>query len=192
MKGWSILMNTKHMLDDILSFNKQFVLNKEYENYATNKTPSKKVVVLSCMDTRLTELLPRAMNLRNGDAKIIKNAGATVSHPYGSIIRSILVAIYEFNTDEVIVVGHKDCGMSTLDSDSMIDKMKKRGITEDTLSVLKHSGIDIKSWLHGFGSIHEAIEASVESIRNHPLIPKDVHVHGLLMDPNTGELEIVC
>ena len=42
------------------------------------------------MDTRLMELLPKALNLKNGDAKIVKNAGATIMHPFGSIIRSII------------------------------------------------------------------------------------------------------
>ncbi len=53
---------------------------------------------------------PHAMNLRDGDAKIVKNAGAVVSHPFGGIMRSIIVALYELGCDEVIVVGHRDCG----------------------------------------------------------------------------------
>jgi len=48
------------------------VENKEYEKYKATKKPEKKLVILSCMDTRLTELLPKAMNIKNGDAKIIK------------------------------------------------------------------------------------------------------------------------
>lgn len=47
------------------------------------------------MDTRLTELLPAALGIHNGDVKIIKNAGAVISHPFGSVIRSLLVAIIE-------------------------------------------------------------------------------------------------
>ena len=46
------------MLDEILEFNKQFVANKGYEKYITNKYPDKKIAIVSCMDTRLTELLP--------------------------------------------------------------------------------------------------------------------------------------
>lgn len=68
-------------LEEILEYNKSFVENKEYEQYVTSKHPNKKIVVLSCMDTRLTELLPKAMNLKNGDVKLIKNAGATIMHP---------------------------------------------------------------------------------------------------------------
>ena len=89
------------MVEEIIAFNKQFVENKGYEKYITNKYPDKKLAILSCMDTRLTELLPAALGLRNGDAKIIKNAGAVISHPFGSVIRSLLVAIYELGVEAV-------------------------------------------------------------------------------------------
>jgi len=68
-------------LQEILDFNKSFAKDKEHQNYITSKQPNKKLVILSCMDTRLTELLPKALNLKNGDAKIIKNAGASIIHP---------------------------------------------------------------------------------------------------------------
>lgn len=79
------------MLEEILEFNKKFVENRGYEKYITNKYPDKKIAILSCMDTRLTELLPAALGIHNGDVKIIKNAGAVISHPFGSVIRSLLV-----------------------------------------------------------------------------------------------------
>ena len=66
------------MIDDILEFNKTFVESKGYEKYITNKYPDKKIAILSCMDTRLTELLPAALGIRNGDVKIIKNAGGVI------------------------------------------------------------------------------------------------------------------
>ncbi len=97
------------MIDDILEFNKKFVESKGYEKYITNKYPDKKIAILSCMDTRLTELLPAALGIRNGDVKIIKNAGGVISHPFGSVIRSLMVAIYELGVKEVMVVAHSDC-----------------------------------------------------------------------------------
>ncbi|VTR62074.1 Carbonic anhydrase [Actinobacillus pleuropneumoniae] len=64
----------KH-LNSILEHNRSFVENKEYESYLTGRFPEKKLVIITCMDTRLVELLPKAMNFKNGDVKIIKNAG---------------------------------------------------------------------------------------------------------------------
>ncbi|MBX9139112.1 MULTISPECIES: carbonic anhydrase [unclassified Clostridium] len=178
-------------LDEILEFNKDFVENREYEKYKSSKYPDKKLVILSCMDTRLTELLPKALNLRNGDAKIVKNAGATIIHPFGSIIRSIIVAIYEFDTDEVLVIGHKNCGMSNINGKETINKIINRGVTKETIETLNNSGIDIKKWLHGFDSVEESVKESVELIKKHPLIPRDIKVHGLIMDSESGKLEVI-
>ena len=112
---------------DILSFNEQFVENRKYEKYLTDKFPDKKMVIVTCMDTRLTELLPKALNLRNGDAKIIKNAGAIVTQPFGNIMRSILVAVYALGAEEVLVIGHHECGMTGLNPDSIIQNMLTNG-----------------------------------------------------------------
>ena len=88
------------MIDSIIAFNKEFVASKGYEKYLTDKYPDKKLAVLSCMDTRLTELLPAALGLRNGDAKIIKNAGGLVISAFDSAMRSLIVAIYELGVNE--------------------------------------------------------------------------------------------
>ena len=108
------------MIDQILTYNARFVANKEYEPYVTDKFPAKKLAVLTCMDTRLTELLPKALGLRNGDAKIIKNAGGLVLSETDSAIRSLLVGIYELGVQEVMVVHHSTCGAGHMSDDELI------------------------------------------------------------------------
>ena len=104
------------MIDELVSYNREFVKNKGYEKYITNKYPDKKIAIVSCMDTRLTELLPASLGIKNGDVKIIKNAGAIISHPFGSVIRSLMVAIYELGVVEVMIIGHTDCGAKHMNS----------------------------------------------------------------------------
>jgi carbonic anhydrase len=176
------------MLDEILEYNKVFVQNKGYEKYITNKYPDKKVAIVSCMDTRLTELLPAALGLKNGDAKIIKNAGGVISHPFGSVMRSLLIAIYELDVREILVVGHTDCGARYTDSQKMIEKMKEQGITQNNIDMVKYCGIDFDSWLGGFMDLDDSIKKSVELIHKHPLIPDTIMVYGLVIDSVTGEL----
>lgn len=65
-------------LDNILSFNQEFVDSGEYAQFFTSKYPERELAILSCMDARIIELLPRALGLKNGDVKLIKNAGALV------------------------------------------------------------------------------------------------------------------
>lgn len=184
-------MSTNTNLQAILAHNKKFVENKEYEPYRTSRFPNKKMVVLTCMDTRLVELLPQAMNLKNGDTKLIKNAGAIVTQPFGNIMRSIIVAVYKLNADEVYVVGHHECGMTALNAQDILDETEKQGIPAETISTLKNSGIQLEAWLKGFDSVREGVANSVSIIRNHPLLPKHIQVHGLIIDPETGGLELV-
>ncbi|GIP10944.1 carbonic anhydrase [Paenibacillus macerans] len=178
-------------LDTILEFNRKFVADKEYEKYMTDKFPEKKMAIVTCMDTRLVELLPKAMNLRNGDVKLIKNAGALISHPFGSVMRSLLVAIYELRAQEVYIVGHTGCGMAALNSDQMIGSMRERGISEDVLNTLEHSGIKLNEWLRGVDNEKQGVIQTVNLVKNHPLLPAGVPVHGMLIDSTTGELEVV-
>lgn len=180
-----------NLLTEMVTYNKMFVAEKKYEKYFTNKYPNKRMVILTCMDTRLTVLLPKALNLKNGDVKIVKNAGALVTHPFGSIMRSILVSIYELQADEVFVIGHHDCGMGGFRAEGMLEKMKNRGIENETLETLKYAGIEFKEWLKGFDNVTESVSHSVNVVKNHPLLPENVPVHGLVIDPTTGKLDIV-
>jgi carbonic anhydrase len=178
-------------LQEMLTFNEEFVKSKKYEEFITDKFPDKRMVILTCMDTRLSDLLPRALNLRNGDAKIVKNAGALVSHPFGSIMRSILVAIYALNANEVMVIGHHDCGITALNSEDVLQKAKLQGIPDNVVDTLTNSGIDLNRWLTGFEDVEEAVAKSVSVIRNHPLLPPNITVHGLIIHPETGKLDLV-
>jgi len=184
-------VNILNILEGILVHNKEFVENKEYESFQTDKFPHKKMVIISCMDTRLVELLPKAMNFRNGDVKIIKTAGAVVSHPFGSVMRSIMIAIYSLGAEEVYVVGHHDCGMASVSVDEVVEKMKLRNVSPDTMTILENAGIDLNIWLRGFKDVTESVENSVNVIRKHPLIPADVKIHGLVIHPTTGKLDVV-
>ncbi|MCZ2260230.1 beta-class carbonic anhydrase [Sporosarcina sp. G11-34] len=179
------------LLSEILTFNESFVQEKRYEKYSTTKFPDKRIVILTCMDARLTELLPRSMNLRNGDAKIIKSAGAAVTHPFGGIMRSIIIAVYELQADEVFIIGHHDCGMSSLNTSKIIKTMVDRGIDQRLFETLKYSGIDMEDWLRGFNDVTDSVKQSVENVRNHPLMDPKVAVHGLVADPSTGQLNTI-
>ena len=63
--------------------------------------------------------------------------------------------------------------------------------SEDTLATISHSGIDLKNWLKGFSHVEEGVRGSVGVIRNHPLLPKGVPVHGMIINSESGELKMV-
>lgn len=179
------------IIKEIMNYNEDFVQNRGYEQFQTTKFPNKKIVVLTCMDTRLGELLPKAMNLQNGDAKIVKTAGALVSHAFGSVMRSVLVGVYELNAEEVCVVGHHDCGMTGLQASIILEKAERHGVSKDTIETLTGAGINLSKWLTGFPMPEESVIHSVKKIKGHPLFPKDIPVHGLIMHPENGKLDWV-
>lgn len=176
------------MIKDILEFNKKFVEDKEYEKFITSKYPEKKLAILACMDTRLVELLPSALGLKNGDVKIIKNAGGVIAHPFGSVVRSVLIAVMDLGVEQIMVIGHTDCGVKGVDGDDMIRRLEARGVPKHDIEMVQYCGIDYKEWLGGFDCVEDSTRSTVNILREHPLIPKDIEVLGYIMDSHTGEL----
>ena len=177
------------MIEEILKYNKEFVEQKGYERFLTDKYPNKRIAIVTCMDTRLVELLPAALGLRNGDVKIIKNAGGTITNPFDSAMRSLLVAVYELGVTEIMVIGHTHCGVQGMDSAEMQHLMLERGVPASNITLMKHCGIDLDSWLHGFDDTAAAVNETVDLIERHPLMPpKGITVRGYIMDSVTGKL----
>ena len=180
------------MIDEILQFNRDFVARKKYEPFLTDKFPARKLAVVSCMDTRLSVLLQEALGLKNGDAKIIKNAGGLIPTPYDSAMRSLVVAVYELGVEEVMVVHHSQCGACHMCYGHLREAMLQRGITEETLSAVEASGIDLTAWLEGFHDTEASVRRTVAAVREHPLMPHDLTVRGFIIDSATGALTEVC
>ena len=176
------------MIDEILKHNREFVSSKAYEKFLTSKYPDKRIAIVTCMDTRLVELLPAALGLRNGDVKMIKNAGGTITNPFDSTMRSLLVAVYELGVNEIMIIGHTGCGVQGMNAEEMLALMRERGIDDEHISLMRHCGIDLDSWLHGFEDTSEAVAETVDLVSHHPLMPDDVRVAGYIMDSVTGEL----
>ena len=169
------------ILDGILEDNKKFVENFEGEEMSHHA--QKKWASLTCMDCRLIDFFEPALGLKRGDAKIVRNAGNSIVGE--DAIRSIGAALYNLGAEEVLVVGHTECGMAGADADALKEKMLARGIKEEDIAKY-----DLAEWIGGFESEEANVLDVVEKIKNHPLIP-DVPVHGLIIDIVTGELKVL-
>lgn len=190
MKQTNTTQQLSDELKEIIRYNQEFVESKAYEKYVTSKYPDKKIAIVTCMDTRLVKLLPAALGLKNGDVKIIRNAGGTITNPFDSTMRSLLIAIYELGVKEIMIIGHSGCGVQGMDSNEMLHLMKERGIDDEHITLMKHCGIDLNAWLHGFDDVEAAVLETVDLVKNHPLMPKDITVKRFVMDSTTGELKL--
>lgn len=136
--------------------------------------PARHLAVIACMDARLN--VPDALSLRAGDAHIIRNAGGLATD---DAIRSLVISQQLLGTDEVVVIGHTDCGMLTFND---------RAVRED-LAAKTGSTVDLP--LLPFSNLEQSVRAQVERVRHHPWT-KDVPVHGLVYDVQTGRLREVA
>lgn len=101
---------------------------------------AKKLAILTCMDCRLIDFFEPALGLKRGDAKIVRNAGNSIVGE--DAIRSIGAALYNLGAEEVMVVGHTECGMAGADAEALKEKMLARGIAEE--DIVKY---DLAEWI---------------------------------------------
>ena len=70
----------------------------------TPPTPKRKLAVVACMDARVN--VERILGLEEGDAHVIRNAGALVT----ADVKRSLETSRSLGTEQVIVMLHTDCG----------------------------------------------------------------------------------
>ena len=152
--------------------------------------PARRFAILTCMDARLDPA--KFAGLAEGDAHVIRNAGGRASD---DAIRSLVISYKLLGTREWFVIHHTDCGMLTF-----TDEVMRRLLA----SSLKTANFDGKQWTDaglGPGSAEAdfidwltiadnpaSVVADVRRIRNHPLVPRDIPVYGLIYDVATGKL----
>ena len=144
--------------------------------------PKKKLAIVSCMDTRLVNFLSEKLGLKRGDAKVIKNAGNIITE---DTLRSLVVAIYLLGVNKIMVVGHTDCGMKSVNVEEIKKRMIERGANPYFTPNLEY-------WLGKFESEEDNVIKGANLIKNHPAIPKDVDIRGYIIDIETGTLTQLC
>lgn len=155
--------------------------------------PGRGFAILTCMDARLDPA--KYAGLAEGDAHVIRNAGGRASD---DAIRSLVISHKLLGTDEWFVIHHTDCGMETFTDEIM------RGLLAASLDT---ASVDASGWHdHGKGpgsregdyidwltikDQAESVQADVRRIKQHPLVPKSIPVHGYIYDCKTGRLNEV-
>lgn len=181
-----------NVLEELLEANRHFIASPPAPFAATaakpSKLPSRQLAIFTCMDTRLVEFLEPAVGIKREEAIVIKNAGNSVTGPFESTIRSLVLAIFELGVKEILVIGHEDCGAAHTEPRALQQKMLARGISADAIKMIRE---ELAAWLDGFHHPVANVVRVVERIRANPLIPCDIPVHGLLFDPHHGQVRVI-
>ena len=133
--------------------------------------PAKRLVVLTCMDTRIDPLA--MLGLSPGDAKILRNAGARVND---DVLAGLVVARYLLGVERAMVVGHTDCRMGAASADELHDAIAAAG-GPDTRGL---------SFAVGAGRA-QMVRDDVQRIRSSPYLD-GLEAEGFVYDVETGLL----
>jgi carbonic anhydrase len=144
-----------------------------FDRSALPGRPRRRLAILACMDARLH--VEDVLGLDTGDAHVIRNAGGLATD---DALRSIVISQQLLGTEEVIVIEHTACGMLTFTDDEVRRRLATR------------TGHDVDMALGAFTDLDSNVRAQVERIRAHPWT-KDVAVHGVVYDVDTGRLREV-
>lgn len=155
--------------------------------------PARGFAILTCMDARLD---PAGFaGLVEGDAHVIRNAGGRASD---DAIRSLVISYKLLGTREWFVVHHTDCGMETFTDDVMrrllASSLKTSAYGPDGWTDPGGGGsaeAEFVDWLT-IRDLRESVITDVRRIRAHPLVPRDIPIHGFVYDVRSGRLEAVA
>jgi carbonic anhydrase len=152
--------------------------------------PARHFAILTCMDARLDPA--RYAGLSEGDAHVIRNAGGRATD---DAIRSLVISYKLLGTREFFVIHHTNCGMEFFTNEVMRDLLNSSLETAELSStgfrdVGKGPGSragEYIEWLT-IKNQKQSVLDDVARIRNHPLVPKSIPVHGYIYDVSSGKL----
>ena len=133
--------------------------------------PRQRTVILTCMDARID---PAALfDLKPGEVHVLRNAGALATP---DVLRSLAVSQALLGTDEVLVVGHTECGLLGQTEEEVADAVERASG--------HHPGVRMGS----FHDLDNAVRESVQAIRDCEFLAHRDAVRGYVLDVRQGTL----
>jgi carbonic anhydrase len=186
--------NSSENLSALMDANKSY--SATFDKADLTSPPAKHFAILTCMDARMDPA--KFAGLEEGDAHVSRNAGGRASD---DAIRSLIISHKFLGTLEWYVIQHTGCGMATVTDDKIAELLEEDLETavhdgEKWLNPVRQSSENTKPgsdagksihW-HSFTDLHQSVLTDVEKIKNHPLVPSHIQVHGFIFDVKTGKL----
>ncbi len=162
------------VIDEVLAANALYRETHDASLYSPR--PRRKLAVLMCMDTRLDR---HALGLDFGDAHFIRNAGGIATM---DVIRSLLISHYMLGTQEVMVIGHTDCGLQKT-SEGLIQALVREKAGRPASTPLT---------FHAFTDVYQNVHDQLEKLASHSWIRKELILRGFVYDVANGHLTEVA
>ena len=175
--------------EQLINADSSFLLKSAANKDGLSKNPKRQIAIVTCMDTRLVELFESSLGITRGEAVVIKTAGTSTDGNFGTILRSLVIAIYGLDVEQIVVVGHEDCGVTQISPSMLKQKMRKRGIDEGQISKFEEEAI---AWLDKVNDSEDEVKKLVAALRRTTIIPSNVPIHGMMIHPDTGKISLLA
>ncbi len=169
--------------DLLIEGNKKYqwkIVQEEETPKIDNPIPKYPVLILTCMDPRIE--VYRIFQLKPGDVFVLRNAGNVYTE---DVLRSVLIAIHEFNIKYIIILGHIDCSLKKIRLGELKDKLND--------SAIKKIGrygtnfyLELQKFFKTFIDEIKNIENQLQKFRNAKELPSNIKIKGMLYDPYSG------
>jgi len=144
------------------------------------KIPKYPVLILTCMDPRID--VHRIFQLDPGDVFVLRNAGNLCNQ---DSLRSILLAIYQYNIKYIIILGHLDCGMTKINLLELKQKVPHEFLpytSKQTLDLF----IETRKFFQPFIDELRNVKEQIKILQKIQVHKPEVKILGMLYDVETG------
>ncbi|PPQ74021.1 hypothetical protein CVT26_006960 [Gymnopilus dilepis] len=148
------------------------------KGHLTLGQPTKKMVIVACMDTRIDPAKQLGIDL--GEALVIRNAGASTREA----LRSIVISQRLLGVREVAVVHHTDCGQFTFTNESITEQVKSEAKGNSTIT----KAVDDLQFLNYYSNVDESVTGDVKFLKESPLLVEGTLITGWVYDVYTGKV----
>jgi carbonic anhydrase len=166
---------TMSYIDKALEANQTYA--KNYNPASGKGPPSPKIVVVTCMDPRLSDL-PGILGLPRADIDVIRTGGPAVTE---DVLAELIVSNRVLGSKEILLLNHTGCGFTTFTDDELNAK----------LSTSTGNASPAPMRFFSYKDPEENTREQIKKVRSHPWIAKDIPVRGFIFDVDTGRLREV-
>ncbi len=162
------------LIDKALEANRNYAKNY---NPPPGKRPYPKIVVVTCMDPRLSDL-PGILGMPLADIDVIRTGGPVVTD---EVIAELIVSTRVLGSKEILLLNHTGCGFTTFTDAELNAK----------LSASTGDASPAPMRFFSYSNAEQNTQEQINKVRSHPWIAKDVPVRGFIFDVDTGLLREV-
>lgn len=159
------------IIDNAVNANRDYA---KWHNPKLAQPPAPKIVVVTCMDPRLSNL-PEILGVPRIDIDVIRTAGPAVTD---DVISELIVSNHVLGTKEIMLLNHTGCGFTTF-TDADLNKKLSAEMGNSSPAPMR---------FFAYKDPVQNTRDQIKKVRSHPWISKDVPVRGFVFDMQTGLL----